>query len=145
MPIAVVPGGSISLFRGGVEMTERTQRRGSRRIVWAAAAIACLASGDGLADEHLRAQADTAPGSQLVAEMTNVTGTITRVGDDLPGQRHAIGIVSPEQRVYLIAQDEIGQDFENLVGRTVTVSAFVKHDIDGWPYLSVEWYRVLKG
>ena len=125
-------------------MTGRMQRRETRRIVWTTIAVACIAWGDGFADEYLRPETGIGATRQLVAQMTNITGTVTRVGDDIPGQRPAIGIVS-EQRIYLVGDEGIGEDLGKLVGRTVTVSAMVKQDIDGWPYLSIEWYRVLEG
>lgn len=129
-------------------MTCRTHRERIRRIVLAAAAGMGLAAGDGVAERPVAAQSDPAserPAGQLVAHMTSVTGTIARVGDGGAGQPHPIGIVSAERRIYLVGDEGIGKELKNLVGKTVTVAAVVKHDVDGWPYLAVEWFRVLEG
>jgi hypothetical protein len=107
-----------------------------------------LAAADGLAEGPVSARGDPAserPAGELVVHMTSVTGTIARVGDGGAGQPHPIGIVSAERRIYLVGDEGIGRELKKLVGKTVTVAAVVKHDVDGWPYLSVEWFRVLEG
>jgi hypothetical protein len=77
--------------------------------------------------------------------MTSVTGTIAMIGDDASGRSNGVGIISHERRIYLVSDEGIGEELKKLVGRTVTVAALVKHDVDGWPYLTVEWFRVLEG
>ena len=119
-----------------------------RRIVLVVAAGMWLAATAGLAEPPVGARSDTASersGSRPVIHMTNVTGTIATVGDDGASQADAVGIVSPERRIYLVGDEGIGKDLKKLVGKTVTVGAVVKHDVDGWPYLAIEWYRVLEG
>jgi hypothetical protein len=107
-----------------------------------------LASGDAFADGRVGAQSERSsqrPAGQPVVHMTTVTGTITTVGDGASGSSDAVGIVSPERRIYLVGDVGIGKELKKLVGKTVTVAAVVKYDIDGWPYLDVEWFRVLEG
>ena len=125
------------------------RHRGSkRRMVLALAAGLWLAAGGGLAQGAGAAGSDASserPIRQPEIHVTNVTGTIATVGDEGTSQPRTSGIVSPERRIYLVGDEGIGKDLKHLVGKTVTVAAVVKRDIDGWPYLAVEWYRVLEG
>jgi hypothetical protein len=132
-------------------MTWRIQSSWRRRGLVAVAASLLLAAGHSVGYEPERTKtaeaAEETPGRStavVVIHMTNVTGTIASVGDDAMAPPRAVGIVSPERRIYLIGDEGVGKDLKNLVGKTVTVAAEVKHDVDGWPYLAVEWYRVLK-
>ena len=133
-------------------MTSRIQRSWRRRSLVAVAASLLLAAGHAVGYERERTKsveaAQETPGRSaavVVVHMTNITGTIASVGDDATGPPQAVGLVSPERRIYLIGDEGVGKDLKNLVGKTVIVIAEVKHDIDGWPYLSVEWFRVLEG
>ena len=126
----------------------RIQRRSQRLVLVALATSVLLAASDGLVDERVRTRAGAAPersGRAPVVHVTNVTGTITSVGGDASGPERAVAIVSPERRVYLVGDDRLGRRLGNLVGKTVSVTAEVKRDADGWPYLAVESFRVLEG
>jgi hypothetical protein len=138
---------SRSFERRNRDEISNTSRKQSL-VVLAIATSLCLAAADRLAEGSAEARSDAAserPASQPVIHMTNVTGRVATVGDDGANQPHAVGIVSPERRIYLVGDEGIGRDLKKLVGKTVTVAAVVKRDIDGWPYLAVEWYRVLEG
>ena len=133
-------------------MRRRIQRRWHRLGVATVAVSALLAADEGVGYEPARAKtveaAQETPARSavpVVIQMTNVTGTIASVGDDATGRAQAVGLVSSERRIYLIGDEGIGKELKKLVGKTVTVAAEVKHDVDGWPYLAVEWYRVLEG
>ena len=120
----------------------------SHRLLCVVATSVLLAVTDGLVDARVGAQAGAAQpstASSPIVHMTHVTGTVTSVGDDVSGPMEAVGIVSPERRIYLVGDEGMGRQLKGLVGKTVTVAAEVKHDADGWPYLAVEWFRVLEG
>jgi hypothetical protein len=132
-------------------MTLRNGRSRLRLGILVVTASALLAAGDGVGYERPGAKtvaaAQQAPARSpvlVIVHMTNVTGTVASVGDDATGPTQAVGIVSPDSRIYLIGDEGLGKDLKQFVGKTVTVAAEVKHDVDGWPYLAVEWFRILE-
>ena len=117
----------------------------SVRFTVAGLAIAVLASmGVAIASESgTEAPASETPPVAAAPELTTVTGVIEIEDEGLLGDIRALRIVS-EDESFRLASDEMSEELERYVGRSMTVTGEQKTDDEGNLVLAVTKYEPIE-